>query len=250
MSRVDLFNGVEFTIESTMVSFHTYEDWGLYVTNTDCIGEPKQATRYVEVPGRDGLIDLSEAISGRPIYTGREIKIALSGTRDKTNWDAAISAFRNDINGRVCRIKFDNDPSYFWRGRIDIKDFKSALDLGSFIVDIPNAEPYKYDLLSSAEPWLWDPFNFETGIINQTGAEEIVGSGSVTIPRGHMLTCPQFVVSNMVSGTFTVTHDGTTYPLTSGTTVIPAIMVGGERNVTLTFTGTATVQVVYRGGSL
>lgn len=250
MSNVNLFNGITIKVEGTENVYHSYDDWGLYVTNTDCIGDPVQYTKYLTVPGRDGQIDLSQAISGRPIFTSRPIKISLSGTRFRTDWDSVISTFRNNIAGRTCRITFDNDVGYFWRGKVDIKGFKSVLDLGSFNIELPQADPYKYDVNSSAEPWLWDPFNFETGVITQTGAEVITGSGSITIPHGHMLTCPEFVVSDMISATFTVESGGTAYPLSVGSNIIPSIMVGGEKNVTLNFTGSATVQVVYRGGSL
>lgn len=248
--RVNLFNGVRFTIENTTKTYHSYDDWGLYVTNTDYIGEPKQNINYVSVPGRDGLLDLSDVTAGRPTYSGREIKILLAGHRNKVNWDSIISTFRNNINGRICRITFDNDEEYFWRGRIEIKDFESVLNLGRFQIDIPNADPYKYDVLSSADPWLWDPFNFETGEITQDEAHVIVGSGTVTIPHGHMPTCPELVVSDKISGEFSVTYDGSTYLLTVGKNKIPPIMVGGDNDVTLTFTGSATVQIVYRGGSL
>lgn len=248
--RVNLFNGVSFTIEGTPTTYHSYDDWGLYVVNTDYIKEPKQNTNYVSVPGRDGLIDLSEVLTGRPTYASREINIKLAGRRNKVNWDSVISAFRNNINGRVCRITFDNDAEYYWRGRVDIKDFKSVLSLGTFTVDIPNADPYKYDILSSSDPWLWDPFNFETGEIIQEEAHVIVGSETITISHGHMPTCPDLVVSDKVSGTFSVAYDGTTYQLVVGSNKIPAIMVGGDADVALTFNGSATVQIVYRGGSL
>jgi hypothetical protein len=249
MSRVDLFNGVKIIVESTGRFFHSYDDWGLYITNTDYIGEPKQYTRYIEIPGRNGLLDLSEAISGRQIYTSREIKINLAGRRDKTDWDVVMSAFRNDINGKVCRLIFDNDKSYYWRGRIDIKDFNSVLNLGKFVVDVPNAEPYKYSLTTSAEPWLWDPFNFETGIITYIGAVTISGTETITIPAGYMPTSPEIVVSDL-SGTLTLDYGGQTYTLTTGTNKIPSILVGGDTDVALTFTGNAKVQIVYRSGSL
>ena len=249
-TRVDLFNSVKITVEGTAKIYHSYVDWGLYVTNTDYIGEPKQNLSLVQVPGRDGVLDLSDVTSGRPTYSGRKIKILLAGHRNKVNWDSAISAFRNDINGRICHLTFDNDAEYYWRGRVCIKDFESVLNLGTFQVDVPNADPYKYDILSSADPWLWDPFNFETGEITQDEAHVIVGSGSITVPHGHMPTYPNLVVSDKISGTFTVTYKGTTYPLTVGDNIIPAIEVGGDYDTTLTFTGSATVQIVYRGGSL
>ena len=249
MSRVDLFNGVKITVESTNKSYHSYDDWGLYITNTNCIGAPEQQTRYIEIPGRNGLLDLSETISGRQIYKSRPIKINLAGRRSKVNWDSVISTFRNEINGKICRITFDNDESYYWRGRVDIKDFDSVLNLGKFVVDIPNAEPYKYSLITSAEPWLWDPFNFETGIITYIGAVTISGTRTITIPAGYMPTSPEIVVSDL-SGTLRLDYGGQTYTLTTGTNKIPSILVGGDADVDLTFSGNAKVQIVYRSGSL
>lgn len=250
MIRVDLFKSATIKIEGTNTSYNTYDDWGLYITNTDCIGEPKQYTRYIEVPGRNGLLDLSEVISGRQVYTSREIKINLAGARDKTTWQAAMSILRNRINGKVCQIIFDDDPEYYWRGRIDIKGFNSVLDLGKFTIDIPTADPYKYSVLTSAEPWLWDPFNFETDMITYIGAITVSGSETVTIPAGHMATTPDLVVSDKTSTSFTVTTGGTTYNLVVGSNKIPAIMVGGGSDVELEFTGSAKVQIVYRSGSL
>lgn len=250
MSRVDLFNGVKFIVESNSKEYHSYDDWGLYVTNTDYIKEPKQNLTLVEIPGRDSQLDLSEAVTGRPTYKSRELKITLAGVRNKISWDSIISLFRNSINGRVCRIIFDNDTQYFWRGRIDIKDFSSVLNLGKLTIDIPDADPYKYSVLTSADPWLWDPFNFETDMITYIGAITVSGTATVTIPHGYMPTCPEFVVSNKTSGTFTVTYDGDTYDISQAVNKIPSIVVGGDQDVTLTFTGTAKVEIVYRSGSL
>lgn len=250
MSNVNLFNGITITVEGTSNEYHSYDDWGLYVTNTDCIGEPKQYTKYLQIPGRNGQLDLSQTISGRPIFISREIKINLAGTRFRTNWDAVISTFRNAIAGRVCRITFDNDPSYFWKGKVDVKGFESVMNLGTFSIELPEADPYKYDITSSADPWLWDPFNFNTGVITQIGAKVITVSGSITILHGHMATCPEIVVSDKLSSEFTVIYGNISYPLSVGTNRVPAIMVSGETDVTLDFIGSATVQVVYRGGSL
>lgn len=249
MSKLN-YNAVTIKVEETDNTYHTLSDWGLYVQNSDCIGAPVQYTKYIEVPGRNGLLDVSEAISGRQIYTSRPIRIELAGIRERKNWDGVISEFRNKINGRICRIIFDNDPGYYWRGRVKVEDFDAGLGIGTFVINIPTAEPYKYSLISSTEPWLWDPFNFETDMITYIGAITISGSGSITLPHGHMPTTPDLVVSNKTSGTFTVTYDGDTYDLSVGTNRIPSIMVGGDEDVTLTFTGSAKVEIVYRSGSL
>lgn len=250
MNDFNIKNGVKITIDGTAKSYHSYEDWGLYIANNDCIGEPVQYTNYVEVPGRDGKIDLSEALSGRPIFTSRAIKIYLAGFRDTTHWDAVMSGFRNNIMGKVCRITFDTDPTYYWLGRVAVNEFKPNKEFGKFLIDIPEADPYKYSLASSAEPWLWDPFNFETDAIIYQPEQEIVGSGTVTVPSGHMLTSPTFIVADIQSATFVMEHKGRTYELTQGSNTLPSVMVGGDTEEEFNFTGTAKVQVLYKGGSL
>lgn len=243
------FNGITITVESSREAFHTLNDWGLYVVNTDYIKEPVQYTKYIEIPGRNGLLDVSEAVAGRQIYTNRMLNIELSGIREKKNWDSVVSAFRNKINGKVCRLTFDNDKEYYWHGRITIKNFLSELSVGKFTLEV-NADPYKYAQTSSSEPWLWDPFNFETGMIIYIGEIVVDGSETITIPKGNMPTCPEFVVSNKISTDFTVTHNGETHNLKNGSNKIPSIFVGGDTDEDIEFTGSATVEVVYRSGSL
>ena len=242
--------GIKIYVEDSGRTFHTVDDWNLGLGNNNYIGDPEMETTYISVPGRDGLIDVSEVISGRRVYKKRELAFELGGIHPRWNWDATISSMRNNVEGRICKLTLDNDESYYWRGRVFIQGFDRFRSLGTFTLAVPNADPYKYDVLSSADPWLWDPFNFETGEITQEEAHVVVGSEVVTIPHGHMASCPELVVSDKISGTFTVTFEGSTYELATGSNKIPAIMVGGDTDAVLTFTGSATVQVVYRGGSL
>lgn len=248
MSNVNLFNGCKFTVESTGDEFHTYEDWNLYITNTNCIGNPEQYTNYVEIPGRDGRLDMSEALTGRPVYLGRKLTIELSGARPKIMWDATVAYFRNKIDGRICHITFDNDVSYFWRGRVHIEDFESAMTLGKFTVKV-DAEPFKYSISQSSDPWIWDTFNFETDMITTVDAWDISGSATYTIPAGHMATSPVFMVSDIV-GTLTLAVDGITHNLISGSNRFPEVVVNGDTDTILSFSGTGKVQIVYRTGSL
>ena len=242
--------GVKIIVEENGKEYHTLNDWDCALGNNNYIGDPELDVTYISVPGRTGLIDASEAVSGRRVFKKRSLAFELGAVRDRLSWDGVISTLRNNVEGRVCRLILDNDSGYFWRGRVYIQGFDRFRDLGTFTLAVPTADPYKYDVASSADPWLWDPFNFETGVITQIGAITVTGTASVTLPKGHMLTCPELVVSDMVSGTFTVTFNGSTFPLAVGTNIIPSILVGGDQAATLTFTGTAKVQITYRGGSL
>lgn len=246
----ELTYGISIYVEDSGKTYHTLDDWDLALGNNNYIGDPEMETTYIQVPGRTGLIDASEVISGRRIYKKRSLEFELGGIRDRLDWDGVISAFRNNIDGRVCRLTLDNDKNYYWRGRAYIRGFDRFRDLGTFSLAVPTADPYKYNKTSSAEPWLWDPFNFETDMITYIGAITVVGSASVTIPHGHMATSPELVVSDMTSPTFTVTANGMTYPLTVGTNRVPSILVGGDTDVELEFTGDGKIQIVYRSGSL
>lgn len=250
MSNINITNGVTIEVEDTEQRYHTWDTWKFYITNTDCIGEPIQQTNYVTIPFSNVQLDLSEALTGFPVYKSREIKIELAGLRNKYEWDAFVSSIRNAIDGRICRITFDNDRAYFWRGRVHVTGFSNIINLGKFTISIPECEPYKYNTLSSSEPWKWDPFNFVTGVITNTDAEHIVGSGDVTIPAGNMYVSPELIVSNLVSPSFTVEFNGKTFELKLGSNKNPEIQINGRKEEVLHFTGTADVLIVYRGGSL
>lgn len=237
-------------VESTNTVYKTVDDWGMVIANSVYVSAPELNTAYIEVPGLNGLIDLSEAITGRPTFKKRTLKVVLKRIHDRKSWDSIISDLRNKIHGRVVKISFSNDPAYYWYGRIYVSNFTREYKRGTVELTIPECDPYKYNMESSAEPWKWDPFNFETGVITNADAEHIVGSGEVIIPSGNMYVSPEFIVSNLSSSSFAVEFGGKTYELKLGSTRIPPILINGDEEVTLKFTGTADVLIVYRGGSL
>lgn len=246
----ELSNGIKIFVEDSGKTYHTLNDWEFALGNNNYISEPEMETTYINVPYRDGLIDASTILAGRPIYKKRQLSFSLGGLRERESWDAVISGIRNSIHGRICRLTLDNDPGYYWRGRVFVEDFDRFRRLGSFALNVPNAEPYKYSVISSSEPWLWDPFNFETDMIIYVGAWTVNGTLTETIPSGHMPTSPQFIVSELIGTGITLTYKDMSFTLVSGTNIVPEVIVGSDSEVELTFTGYGKVQCVYRSGSL
>ena len=64
---------------ATLNGKHTYTDYGLYVTNTNPVEPPEVKAEYIEVPGRNGQIDLTEALTGYTVYNNRQIVLELGG---------------------------------------------------------------------------------------------------------------------------------------------------------------------------
>lgn len=240
--------GATITVASTGRSYHTYTDWGLMIENGAPIGDPEQETSYIDVPGRSGLLDHSDALTGGPVFKGRKITMKVAKVNDAVSWDGVISTLRNTIDGRQVKIKFDNDPSHYWLGRIRIEGFDRAKRLGRFTLSA-YVDAYKYNLFSSQDNWLWDPFNFEEDTITYIGVLQITDSGSVVIPKGAMPVVPRIRAQNIVDS-ITMTVGSKTYQLVSGWNRFPDLKVSGASEVTLNFTGTARITIDYRGGSL
>jgi hypothetical protein len=245
-----LSNGIKIEVIMTGVVFHTLKDWGMAIGNNNYIGEPEQETYYIDVPGTNAFLDMSEALTGEPVYKSRPINVTLGGLRPRMKWDHIVSDVRNKVHGRECKIIFDNDIDHYWIGRVYIEGFDRVRELGTLQLNIPKAEPYKYDLQSSSERWLWDSFSFEHGVIRTIGTLVVNGEYRQLIPKGTMLTVPIFMVSNIASSEFTVSDGQRVFLLINGRNRFPKLKVCGADDVILVFRGRGTVVIDYRGGSL
>ena len=139
-------NGATITVIATGKSYHTLRDWGLAIGNNNCIGTPVQETFYLDVPGADGFLDYSEALTGRPIFKQRPIEIILGGKMDRRIWNSFISSIRILLHGKRVRIVFDDFPGYYWEGRAEVTEFDRVREIGTFKLSIPQADPYGYSL--------------------------------------------------------------------------------------------------------
>ena len=241
--------GVKIIVENTNQEFHSLRDWGLVIGNNNYIGSPVQETNYVTIPGVSLRLDLSEAITGSPVFVSREINVKLGGIQPRMNWDNTISKLRNAIEGKIVRLIFDNDINFYWRGRCALVDFDRVRSVGTVNLKIPVADPYKYEVFSSQEQWEWDTFNFTNGVIRYLGLVDIDNT-EIIIPKGNMEVVPVFRINTITSEVLTVAVNGSTYILSVGYNRFPQIKVAGNEEVILSFAGTGSGTIEYRGGSL
>lgn len=191
-------NGVMVIIEKSGDTFHSIDDYGLAIANTDYIGTPEIERKFIDVPFRDGLIDVSEVMAGRVIYKKRPIYVKFKGIKEIADWDSIISDIRNRCDGKICKLVFDNDKNYYWIGRVSIAEFTRHLEAGTFALAISQADAFKYDVTDSTEDWLWDCFDFVTGVITtQEAFNPNNNTYNVTIPSGHRDTVPEFNCKNV-----------------------------------------------------
>lgn len=247
-----LTNGATIEVVATGEEYHTLRDWGMAISNNDYIGDVIQENYYVDVPGADGFLDFSESITGRRIFKERPINIQLGGKKPRNDWDSIISDIRNKIEGREIRVRFDNDPGFYWTGRATIKGFDRNREIGSFTLSIPKADPYKYKTEDSTEDWLWDPLDFETGIIDEDSDIILTESNSMqsyTILADQAPIVPEIYVNQMGETGITMTAGGEKYTLLKGRNRFADIVIENE-DVTLTFEGQGDLTVQFRRKSM
>lgn len=222
---------------------HSFKDWGL-ILSSKVISPPKPQLNSVSVPLRDGSIDLTEAVTDEVKYEDRTITLTFSVIDAMETWPTKISEIGNYLHGERLKIIFDEDCAFYYIGRVYVNEFKSNRSIGTLVIE-GTVEPFKYDVLSSAVDWLWDTFDFEQGIINETGQLIVNGQTTITLICRKKRMFPTFIASAAMQ----VTFEGETYSLKAGEQkVYDIFFVEGEN--ALTFTGNGTISIDYIGGSL
>ena len=222
---------------------HTWRDWGLIPVRI-YIPMPEPKVQEIDIPGGDGSIDLTE-INGRPAYNDRsgiELEFDLFG--GYTDFYEKYSRFAAEVHGKKVKMVLDDEPDHYYMVRLEL-DGEKENPADSTVTFSGTAEPIKYDLLSSGEPWQWDIFNFRTGVIRTLMDLEITSTNNkITILGAGIDNPPVFVVEQ--ANNLKLTHGGRTYVLKVGRNRFPAVRVGKD-DVTLVFSGSGKLTVEYRG---
>ena len=258
--KVTVKHGVLMTSEMKHGSVNTWDDWHLIPTSRPVFQQGKVKTTYVDIPGADGQIDLTEALSGYPTYNNREGSlefIVANGYRK--NWATGFSQFANWLHGRRLRVILDDDPEYFYEGRLSLNEWKSNNDgtWSNVTIDY-NLKPYKDSVYLSTDKWLWDPFSFETGFAYNGGNISVNGKTTVQINNDAMHVVPYFIIKNTTDTKWTIELNGNTIELSltfnsNGECEYrsPVLeLLPGVNDVTITPETSGVIDILFRGGSL
>lgn len=240
--------GVTFIVDDQII--HSFGTWGLYLAEYPVIGSAEVQSKTVEIPGRDGLLNLSAALDGEIHYYSREISLTFLCIRKWDKWPECYSAIANALHGRQAKIILDDDPGYYYSGSLLVGNPTYATRYWTIPI-IGTVDPYKYELLSSTdyEDWLWDDLDLDDGIIRDYNSLPVAGLLELIIPGRRMPVTPVFIVTNIGEDGLVVEYQGKTYELSEGKNTVLDIRLTEGDNL-LRFVGSGTVTVEYRGGRL
>lgn len=123
--------------------FHTWYDWRCTVTAKDIqAAEPK--TNYVALDGAHGAIDLSEALTGEPVYSDRTVTASfMCSEGSHKDREALLRQIRTALHGRKVRIIEPDDQEHYFLGRVRITEAVNNLAFLTFSIEA-TCDPWRY----------------------------------------------------------------------------------------------------------
>ena len=202
-----------------------YDEWNIVLTKAD-IPLPEPKTSLVEIKGADGLLDLSEVLTGDICYNNRQITLTFE-MMDDTDYYDLISDISNYLHGKKVTISLTNDEDYYYVGRASINKWQCVKRKGKIVVTV-DCDPYKYAVTETMRT------------ITVSGQTK-----TVTLPNSRKRVCPNL----NVSGTVVLIIDNVAYKLSEGEQQLTNFKLV-EGNNTIKITGNGTVVITYRQGAL
>lgn len=240
---------------------NSWDDWHLVSQVRPSFSPPKQKTKYLEIPYSDGSLDISQSLTGYPVFDNREGSfefIVVNGFGDWVDRYHEIMAY---LNGRTMRAILEDDPEYYYEGRFWVDEWNSSSPWSTIKINYL-VEPYKWFKWPSTG-WLWDPFIFAKDRAKKTQFSriEIDTSDWKTIDFGgeeafgEAPVCPEFQVSTTDNKGFDVKYDNddlgihvqTHFP--NGNTKNPAVVFFRNKAYTFQIKGHGTLNLYFRIGA-
>lgn len=222
---------------------NTWDDWHLVPTSRPVVNPPKARTKYIEVPGADGFIDLSDMLTGQVLYDNREGSWEFIVQPGQMLWSKVYSEIMQYIHGNFLKIILEDDPDFYYEGRLFVNQWLSDKNESKITIGY-NLAPYKKYSLES-RTWIWDTFNFETDIIREYKDMLVDGKLIVNVVGEKMASIPTIISSSDI----TLIFNGKEYSLKKGMNRNENIVIHDGKNP-MTFLGYAKVSIDFIGGIL
>lgn len=196
--------------------FHTGYDLNMVMTRKD-LPPPEVQTFIVEIPGRNGLLDMSEALTGEPTYKNRALTFGFigNGSRDEVlNLIETILRYHN----QYLTIVVDDYENWYFEGRAKVSytDHYHWVEF-ELVID---AQPFRYAL----EPRIYSGNN--------------LSNTTVTLDNMGVSVIPTITVSAET----TIVFKDTTLKLNAGTYEDEKLKLSpGENTFTITTTGSVVI---------
>ena len=205
----------------TFGSLHSYDDLKL-ILNSKEIGSPEVKVNKVDIPGGDSSLDLTDFF-GEPKYEDLTHKFSFSTIVPQAQFLSLFSTVKNALHGKKMRIILDDDPLFYYMGRINVASFTNEKNIGIISIEC-DCEPYKYKLEKTKV------------------STAISGTKAIVLTNGRKRAVPEVTVATESSLNI-VFQGSNVWDLGTGSYTLPELeLVEGENTVTVMGIGSITFE--------
>lgn len=159
----DLYNNHKINFDGSNIGAgntrHTSLDWFLAPSDRPSIDKAPLKEHYIDIPGTNGGLDLTESLTGFPLYDYIEGEIEFDILNERKlpildnnfnlinekeiSWEVLNRDIRSFLNGKERYMMFEDDPSWYYKGRFGVEKYDSSDDSHSKITISYKVYPYK-----------------------------------------------------------------------------------------------------------
>ena len=207
----------------------SFTDLGLMLTDDGVhISTPDPKRVLTDVPGMDGSLELTYALSSKIRYKNRKIKLIFVMADYQYRWLSLFSKIIGAIHGKKLHVTIQPDD-YYWDAFCTVSEPKSNRNKGTVVVEL-DAYPYKLATVP-------------------TTVSDSVSASSKTVTcfnASPMDAVPSFYADHAC----TIIYNSVNYDLTAETETVFDGIVFSQGNTDITISGTANVTIKYTEGIL
>lgn len=219
----------------TINGIHSFKDLGLVPTTKPNVSLPAPKLSYVEIPGTQGSVDITESLAGEVLYEMREGSLEFLVAKPYL-WEETCTKIKRSIHGVKATLILDTEPSFYYQGRVYVSDFKSDKNFSTITLTY-KLEPYKYSVEDMATDGVYTLHDVQ-----------IKDKQAITLAHDFDMTLiPTF--NNKTTNVLSVEFEGHQYSLNQGLSRFPEIRTR-KNNMTLVFRGSSTLDISHKRGWL
>ncbi len=204
---------------------HSFYEWGLILSEKE-IKAPKPKKYEIEIEGSDGVLDYTDFF-GRVMFENRQLTFKFSKTNIVPDgFMALFSVVQAAIHGKKMQVILDDDPAFFYYGRVTVNEWKSSKNLGEIVIEV-DAQPYKQAVTET--------------VVSRT----VSSNANIVLVNDQMPVVPTITTNAEFLIDFGSFNE--VYP--AGTFQVPEVELG-EGNNSIYIEGNGTITFRYRKGRL
>lgn len=229
---------------------NTWTDWHLIPSSRPSIEPPTVVTKFIEVPGTDGVLDLSTYLTGRQQYGQRTGNLQFLIDNNHEYYEAIRERMVRLLHGKRIGMRLMDDPMYYYTGRFTVGKVEPGASYSSISIGY-QLDPYKLRVnTEGTTPQLWDTFNFDKDY------DYSVIMTPITVSGGEMKAYPIYTndysfapIIRSSTGGVTASFGGVSATPVAGAQATLGYAIPNITN-TLLVEGTGSITILWRGGSL